>query len=222
MTAYHVPWMHVHMSENIPSTELYKYLIQHMCYCAAVGVKQQCSQEYWDEDLDSGAIRTTQIHKLSTDQRAYLSTNNIEAERNLGKFGYLASMSAKRSNKYFKAKRIRDGMMFSKDSDRKEVNRKALKIMNKLDEMEMVWVEEQKEEKLKVLEHKLKKKHNANAFLDSVLEKCKQHGGPLTSPDDITLIRENKSFLRLEIQFRRITNPKDAVARKDLYKLFMG
>ena len=71
----------------------------------------QCGREYWLND--ETAPRATQIHELTPEQRENISTQNIESERYLAKFGYLASVSASKSNKFFKAKRIRDDLMFN-------------------------------------------------------------------------------------------------------------
>ena len=69
-----------------------------MCEQAANGVELQCSREYWK---DTPKPRATQINELTE-----------EAERYLARFGYISSVSASRSNRFFKAKRIRDDMMF--------------------------------------------------------------------------------------------------------------
>ena len=59
---YHVEWKHVNMKANAPSSELDKYLLSEMCKDAAIGVKLQCSREYWDDKMES--TRATQIHIL--------------------------------------------------------------------------------------------------------------------------------------------------------------
>ena len=56
--------------------------------------------------------RATEIFKLTKEELKSLPTENLETERYLAKFGYLAFPSAARSNKFFKAQRIRDELMF--------------------------------------------------------------------------------------------------------------
>ena len=55
---------------------------------------------------------------MTPDERKNLSSENLVCERDLAKFVYLAFISAARSNKFSKAKRIRDDLMF--DFDKKE------------------------------------------------------------------------------------------------------
>ena len=64
-----------------------------MCHAAAEGLELQCSREYWSKTEE--AHRVTAIHRLRPKERANLSTENLEAERNLVKFGIIASGSAK-------------------------------------------------------------------------------------------------------------------------------
>ena len=101
------------MDKQVPVTDLDKYLIEIMCKRAAEGLELQCSREYWDENPES---RATSIHKLTPEQRANLPTENMEAERTLAKFGQLAAQSAQHSNRFFKAKRLRDEMMLEKEA----------------------------------------------------------------------------------------------------------
>ena len=108
---YHVPWKDVDMTNNQPTTEVDKYIFGEMCVQAAKGVELQCKREYWQDTTDG--TRATQLHKLSSSQRKNLPTNNLNTERYLAKFGYLASQSAQHSNRFFKAKRIRDDLMFN-------------------------------------------------------------------------------------------------------------
>ena len=60
------------------------------------------------------------------DTKKNTPTENMEAERHLPRFSYFASISAAKSNKSFKASRIRDDMIFQTTmQDRKESVRKA-------------------------------------------------------------------------------------------------
>ena len=96
--------------------------------------------------------------------------------------------------------------------------------MKVLDEMELSWSKAQKELKRKHIMKKMQKKVRPNDFIDHLLVICKQHNGPLSSVDELkTLVVGNspklKSFLRQEIQYQRLTHPKDFEARKDLYRV---
>ena len=63
---YKVPWTHVNMAGNSPSSELDHYVLGEMCLTAAQGVKVQCEQEYCS---DTENIRATQVHMLSKDEK---------------------------------------------------------------------------------------------------------------------------------------------------------
>ena len=52
-----------------------------------------------------------------------------------------------------------------------------------------------------------------------MLIKCKQHGGSITSLEELKRIENNKPFLRLELQFQRLTHSRDASYRPELYKV---
>ena len=51
-------------------------------------------------------------YSLTSDERENLPTNNLNCERYLAIFGYLAAQSAAYSNKLSKAKRIHDDLVF--------------------------------------------------------------------------------------------------------------
>ena len=107
-----VEWTHVHVVKNGPENELDHYLLGVMCAQAAVGVELQCKREHWagnDEDVTS---RATRINSLTSDKPENLPTNNLNCERYLAIFGYLAAQSAAYSNKLSKAKRIHDDLVF--------------------------------------------------------------------------------------------------------------
>ena len=108
---YHVEWTHVEIVKDGPQSELDHFLLGEMCLQAAIGVELQCKREYWSDDAEAGAARATRIHKLTYEQRKNLPSNNLNCERYLAKFGYLASQSSVHSNKLFKPKRIRDDLM---------------------------------------------------------------------------------------------------------------
>ena len=66
---------------------------------------------------------------------------------------------------------------------------------------------------------KIKRKLRANDFVDQLLVKCKDHGGPFTSVQEAKEVAskkpsELKTYLRQEIQYQRVTHQRDAEARK--------
>lgn len=221
LVEYHVPWRHVNMPAQAPSSDLDRLLLSQMCKDAAIGVELQCSREYWDDKLEDP--RATQIHLLSAENKTNLPTNNLNCERYLAKFGYLAAQSAKRSNRFFKAKRIKDDLMFF-GVTQQEVDSSALGAMKALDIREESWTTDQKDLKRQRLKRLAEVKKRASEMIDNVLRKCKDHGGPLTSTDEVRALQSKgdsnlKSQLRLEMQFQKLTHQKDAVARPQLYKV---
>ena len=114
---YHVPWTHVDMEKQKPTTELDKFILDDMCTNAAKGVKLQCSREYWDTHLNEDGQRASSIQNLNIGERKNLPTENLVCERYLPSFGLIASESARHSNKKFKEKRIRDDLMFNKGEE---------------------------------------------------------------------------------------------------------
>ena len=64
----------------------------------------------------------------------------------LGRFDALARLSAARSTKYFKTKRIRDDFMFDKKMmDEEMVKATKKKVLDELKSMDLTWTKEQKE-----------------------------------------------------------------------------
>ena len=221
---FHVPWTHVNMSKQEPKTVFDNHLLKLMCEHAAEGIEMQCAREYWAEDA---VPRATQIHMLSYEERENIPTENMEAERYLAKFGYLASISAVRSNKFFKAQRIRDDLMFNASmSSEEDVDKSARRIRKALNEMELSWTKEQKLAWNNKVEMAMKKKARTLEYKDVILRKCKDHGGPFVN------IRELKEFinqttdqnvlkrgLRQEIGFQKMLHPVDVRERSHLYKM---
>ena len=138
---YKVEWTHVQADNHSPSPELDKYLLLEMCKQAA-GVKMQRGQEYFPED--DREPRAAQLYKMSIEERKDIPTENLATECYLAKFGYLKSISASRSNKNFKAKRIGDDLMFSSVESDVEVSRKTESIVKQLQSMEVTWTDNQK------------------------------------------------------------------------------
>ena len=145
MNKYAVEWTHIQVTSSASGSELNKYLLDEMCLKAAKGVQLQCSREYGG---DAPKIRATQVHKLSPGELEKLPTNNLVCERYLATFGYLSSLSAKRSNKFFKAKRIRDDLMFWGSAESSVFQRKDLAKVRRLDARESDWVVKEKDVKV--------------------------------------------------------------------------
>ena len=87
---YHVPWTHVDMEKQKPSTEHDKFILDDMCTNAAKEVKLQCSREYWDTHLNEDGQRATSIQNLNIEERKNLPTENLVCERYLSSFGLIA------------------------------------------------------------------------------------------------------------------------------------
>ena len=167
--------------------------------------------------------RATAIYALHEDQQKNLPTNNLNTERYLAKFGYLAALSAQHSNRFFKAKRIKDDLMLT-ETYVDEVERSTIGILKQLDFMEITWDEKQKEKKKQRLRENIKKRVGAKDIVDQLLVKCKQHEGPLTSVHELRALVSNnspdlKTFLRLELQYQRVTHQRDFDERRNLYKV---
>ena len=221
---FHVPWTHVDMTRQEPVSSLDQHLLQIMCQNAANGIQMQCASEYWAENPKP---RATQLHRLTQEERKNIPTENMEAERYLTHFGYLASVSAAKSNRFFKANRIRDDMMFQSSLyTEEEVSRATKRIIKNLNEMEVDWTKEQwKAWKIKV-EAGMNKKARALEYKDLLLAKCKEHQGPFVNvkeanasvkktPEEALL----KRSVRQEIWFQKLLHPVDARERSHLYKM---
>ena len=185
LSQYKVKWTHVNVGKMLPETDLDHLIIEEMCVQASKGIELQCKHEYWGEE--SGG-RTTELHKLTLEERQNLPTNNLNAERYLATFGYLASQSAQHSNKLFKAKRIKDDLILS--DSKKDVIKAEGRVLKTLEEMEITWTEKQIEIKKARLKKNLKKKVRAKDFVDQILQKCKSLGGPLTSAKEVNLLQK--------------------------------
>ena len=72
------------------------------------------------------------------------------------------------------------------------VERKVLPKMRKLDTMESGWTGSQKTiKRIHFVTAPLNKKQRSNNQLDSLLIKCRQHGGPFTSSEELLPIQNN-------------------------------
>ena len=205
-----------------PTTDLDHYIMSEMCLQAATGIELQCNREYWSDT--NSEKRATAIHKLTAEERKNIPNNDLCCERYLSRFGYLASQSAAHLNKYFKGKRIRDDLMTLEEEENSKIDRRMISIMNQLDSMKISWTATQKiKKKENILENLLKKKRS-NEFANSLLKKCKEQKGPVTSVEELkALVNENshnlKPYLRVEVQYKRELHQRDAEVRSNLYKV---
>ena len=180
---YKVEWTYVQANKHSPSSELDKYLLLEMCKQAAEGMKMQCGQEYFP--ADGQEPRAAQLYKMSIEERKNIPTENLATERYLAKFGYLASISASRSNKNFEAKRVHNDLMFSSVESDIEVSRKTESIVKQLQSMEVTWTENQKKQWKEKISKNLQNKQLINDLIDILLKKYKEHGGPVTDMTDL-------------------------------------
>ena len=223
-----VPWRHVQVQDTKMAdlSKLEQFVLGKMCHQAAVGVELQCKREYWESpESNPDSLRATRLNLLSAEERSLLPTNNLNTERSLAKFGYLAGQSASHSNKLFTAKRIRDDLVLSDDSSADEyLNAAPLNVLKQLDIMELRWTGDQKDKKIQYLQASLAKKRRHDEFADQVLKKCKSHSGPVTNATELKkIVTENpgkvKQILRVEIQLQKCLHPGDVAARPNLYKV---
>lgn len=225
---YRVEWKHVDTKKLEPTSDLDILLTQKMLKDAASGVQLQCAREYWE---GTDKPRATQIFKLTSEERENLPTENLEPERYMNRVGSLAGQSAAHSNRFFKAKRMRDDLMFStkpNDFSPEESSWSSAKrqIFKRLDAMESVWTSEQRElYKQKLIKAKIDE-DNSLKVPDILLAKCKKHNGPVTNMNELHQLianipkeKELISALRLEIQYRKAVYPKDAERRSELYRV---
>ena len=221
---FHVEWKHVNMEDHIPS-EFENLLLKQMCYRASKGLQLQCAREYWGSP--ELAPRATELFKLNEEQLKHLPTDNIATERYLAKFGYLASISAVHSNFRFKAKRIRDDLLFDEGNLTAEsLDLKNRQILKQLKDMEIRWTAEQEVEKRAYIKKNLENQKRINCYMNEILNQCKSHGGPIGTVNDLkTLVRKTKKkedlhkHLRHEVIFRRQMQPNDHRLRPHLYKV---
>ena len=85
------------------------------------------------------------------------------------------------------------------------------------DEMELKWTKEQKLAMKSKVEDSIKKKFNRLDYKDMLLRKCKEHGGPFTSNNELKLYVKYtddkhvlRTSLRHEVGFSKLLHPSDA------------
>ena len=104
------------------------------------------------------------------------------------------------------------------DSPNFDKRRDHAKI-KKLDSMEDAWWESEMQVKKDRVKLVAQRQHKSNTFTNSLLDKCKLHGGPVSTEQEVQQISKEKSFLRCELQYRRLTHSKDALLGSQLYKV---
>ena len=171
------------MASIAPTTALDKHILEKMCHQSAVGIKMQCGREYFPEETQNP--RATQLFKLAQTERRNIPTENLAAERYLGKFGYLVSISAVHRNKNFKAKRIHDDLMFQASDNEDDVCKSTDQILQSLRKMEVKWTNDQKVAHMAKIAMNLKKRAGLDRYKELLLQKCKKHIGPVTAVKDI-------------------------------------
>ena len=110
-----------------------------MCKKVAEVVRVQWGREYFPEDEQDP--RAVQLYAMTDEARKNIPTENLVTERYLAKFGYLASLSASRSNKNFKAKQIPDDLILSSVEIDVKVLKKTESIIKDLQSMEVMWID---------------------------------------------------------------------------------
>ena len=98
---------------NKPLPNLEKLILQKSSEKAAVDLTTQRGREYGFCEVEQNPC-ATDLTKLTKKQLDYLPTNNLDCERDLSKFDYLAKQSARSSAKNFTAKGIRDEITFNR------------------------------------------------------------------------------------------------------------
>ena len=226
LSKYGVQWTHINTDNLVPVSPLDNLLLKKMCLEASKGIHLQCAREYWETSEDKQ--RATALHELSEEERKNIPTENLSCERYLARFGNLASLSAARSNRFFKGKRIRDDLMFQKSMvDEESVTDVTRNIIKELKSMGLKWTDDQKQ----LWKEKIQKSMNNNIRMsqhkDLLLKRCKKHGGPLTSIAELKVLTNEqsddektlKSYLRAEVGFQKALHPFDARERSHLYKM---
>ena len=212
----------VDMSKQVPSSPLDHYLLKMMCEKAATVVQMQCASEYRTDE--NPAPRATQVHKLRKEERQNIPTENMEAERYLARFGYLASVSAAKSNRFFKANRIRDSMFqTSLHAEEEALSKATQRIIQNLNEMEVKWTQEQRKAWKAKVEAGMKKKACTLEYKDILLAKWKEHQGPFVNVKEVNAFVKRtsdeaqlKKEVQQEIGFQKLLYPIDVSERSHL------
>ena len=164
---------------------------------------------------------------MATDVLEKLPVHNLDSERDLAIMDKIASRAAACPNWKFKAKGMKDDMTLSSKDKENTVDQETKNISNILDIHEKKWFESQAEiTKTKIAARHEKAIHRGN-YVHTLLVKCKQHGGPFTSKNELEICIQNnkesdiqlKRILRVEISNRKHTSLKDFQTSPELYKI---
>ena len=219
---YRIEYPHVNVIQ--PTSDLSQQLLKKMCVDAAAVLDLQAGREYGFGEGVNLKPRATQLHLLSPEDRAGLSTNNLDAERHLHVFGKRAPV-AKFRNKRFTAKGIRnDVTLFQSETLKNEQSKGFISIVKLLNSMEKDWVGEQKElQKLKILE-KIERGKQSSQYTQKCLQQCKEWKGPATSVEELNAILiantdRKEKIVRIELSYYRDTHKPDVIEQPDLFKI---
>ena len=154
-----------------------------------------------------------------------MPVNNLDCERDLAKFDQLAKRSAMCSSKTITAKSIRDEMTLIQAENIK-IEKITKNVAKVLDDEEKIWVKSQNllhEQKLK---KDAEKATHQFEYVNSRLTRCKKHGGPFASTEEVEQCLHNivddiekKRILCVEILYRRHSCSSDAQQRSHLYRV---
>ena len=118
---------------------------------------------------------------MSDSDLALFPTHNLDCERNLSVAGVFMEIGSKCSNKNFRGRCIRDNVILHHSSQVKKVKGELRAL---LDQRERDWDATQKEVKFQHLEKLMQQGKNRENYIDKVLARCKDWGGPFTAIDE--------------------------------------
>ena len=132
-----------------PDSVLGTHILKQFCKQAAIDFTTQRGREYGFAKHEKS--RATNINEIPKEQVDYMPVNNLDCERDLGKFNQLVKRSAMCSSKKFTAKGIRDEITLIQAKIIK-IEKITKNIAKVLDDEEKIWVKSQNllhEQKLK-------------------------------------------------------------------------
>ncbi len=117
--------------------------------------------------------------------------------------------------------------MFTTNHTSEAVERSSSKLLKPLDIQKEQWTEDQMKVKKEKIKEDINKWKCAIDLVDVLLKKCKEHGGPVATGVEVSDRVESfkgseasaKQALWQEIQYQRVTHPKDVAARPNLYRV---
>ena len=206
-----------------PDSVLGKVILKEFWKQAAIDLTTQRGEEWGFAEHEKS--RATDINEIPKEQVDYMPVNNLDCERDLAKSNQLPKQSAMWSSKKFTANGIGDEMTLIQAKNIK-IEKITKNIAKVLDDKEKIWVKSQN------LFHEQRLKKDAEKttyqfeYVNSLLTKCKEHGGPFVSTEEIEQCLHNidddiekKRILRVEILYCRHSCGSDAQQRPHLYKV---